>query len=280
LPNPELAKRKPLIAGTGVAFAPAGLSAPTWVLTPPKIAEFEVHRRALRRAGELMRRERSSNALLNLGALRSISGELRRLANASNAVKIPRETPEETVSTPTPNIGSSEEPARQSSPAPFENATPEGSPSPDASPAASPNGDDNMGLTMPDTTPTPSGTTSSTRRDATPTPPRTRPVRTTNNARLQALLSWRNAPLENWIRARRDAATYLNIASQRTKNPQLREAAVAFQNAIVALEDARAALNAAASSNGQNRALFLVRAADAVERARQNETRATEIMAQ
>ena len=299
LPNPELAKRKPLIKGTGVAFSPAGLSAPTWVLTPPKMAEIDIHRRALRRASELMRRERSNNALLNLGALRSIGGELRRLANAPDEV----ETSGETVSTPTPQLQDGEEPARQSSPAPFENATPESSPdasSPDASPSPdqsldvspdSTNADDNMGLTLPDNTPTPKnanalGATSSTRSNASvmprPTPSvRVRPIaRVSNNdTRLRAVLSWRNAPLENWIRARRDAATYLNVAAQRLKNPQLREAATAFQNAIAALEDARDAMNAAATGNNQNRVSLLTRAADAIERARQNETRATEIIA-
>ena len=148
-----------------------------------------------------------------------------------------------------------------------------------------------MGLTLPDNTPTPKnanalGATSSTRSNASvmprPTPSvRVRPIaRVSNNdTRLRAVLSWRNAPLENWIRARRDAATYLNVAAQRLKNPQLREAATAFQNAIAALEDARDAMNAAATGNNQNRVSLLTRAADAIERARQNETRATEIIA-
>ena len=307
LPNPELARRKPLIEGTQVAFAPAGLSAPTWVLTPPKIAEADVHRRALRRASELMRRERSGDALLNLGALRSIGGELRRLAKAPDGA----ENGGESVSTPTPQLQGGEEPARRGSPSPFENATPtppEASPSPANSSQVATN-DDNMGLTLPENTPTPNGAntsgantadgnasggnasggnassaTSSTRSDAMATTPAPFRARSTtrvadNETRLRDVLSWRNAPLSHWIRARRDAATYLSVAAARLRNPQLREAATSFQNAIVALEDARAAMNNAAASSSENRALFLMRAADAVDRARQNETRATEIMA-
>lgn len=318
LPNPELLKKKPMIAGTGVAFSPAGLSAPTWILTPPSLDEKTVHRKTLRRASEWMRRERSDDSLLNLGALRSLESEMRRLAKDVARERTSGQNPDieysnnannngnannQNASTPTPLATPlADQPARQVplSTTPSDGTVPD-STSPDSSSTNdSTDADDNMGLVLPEATPSPQLDANAS-TSATPKPTRARksstridnaraPLAATSSdttQRLRAILGWRGAPAAAWMNARRDAATYLNIASQRLNDAALREAATAFENSVVALENARAILGETAATSsqvdGQRRASIfssqLERAANAIANARREETRATQIMA-
>lgn len=294
LPNPVAARARPLLAGTKVSSVPGGLVAPTWLFTLPPLDEKTIYRRALRRAALWMRRPRTGQTLLNLEALRTVAGELRRLSVAAPPIEysIPR-TNGGSSPTPSPENTPDNEPLARndgSTPSsettnavasPNGNGTSNNVSSPSASPAASPSGASSS---------SPSGSPSiATPSPSTATPAPISPVDATT--RLRALLTWRGAPLTQWMNARRDAAAYLDVAAAKLHDSSLKSAGQAFAQSVVSLENARllldnlAALDAAGSL-GQNGALspaargLLARASSQIENAHKQESRATDLMSQ
>ena len=301
LPNPVAARARPVPTGTKFSSVAGGLVAPTWLFTPPPVDEKAVYRRALRRAALWMRRPRVGQSVLNLEALRTLSGELRRLSVAAPPIEysIPRANPSPTA---TPN--EAEPLARNDENLP--NGSLPDSPIPNSETA---NGVTSNGVTaLPNSTPSngafsnsapsPAASPPNSSSVATSVPLAVRPVpisRIDATTRVRALLAWRGAPLTQWMDARRDATAYLDVASSKLREPSLKRAAQAFAQSVVSLENARlllddlAALDAAGSlgqNAGQNGVLssttrvLLARAATQIENARKQESRATDLMSQ
>jgi hypothetical protein len=288
LPNPVAARARPIPTGTKFSSVPGGLVAPTWLFTPPPIDEKAVYRRALQRGVLWMRRPRVGQSVLNLEALRTLAGELRRWSVAAPPIEysIPR-----AIASPSPTATPDEaEPLARNDGAVPNNEAANVVATPNS--VATSNNATSNSATLP--TASPSGSPSTATRTpsaATPTPI----PQIDATMRVRALLAWRGAPLTQWIVARRDATAYLDVAALKLRDSSLKSAAQAFAQSVVSLENARgllddlAALDAAGSlgrSAGQNGALsptarlLLARAATQIENARRQESRATDLMSQ
>ncbi len=274
LPNPVAAQTTPIPIGTQMTQQPQGLVAPTWVFTAPSLDEKAVYRRGVRRAVLWMNRPRAGQTLLNLEALRLVSSEFQRAADFVQPA----------APAATPATGSGDEPlARNDAVAPDTTNTVSNAGTHDAAtPQATPN-------TSPDTSSTGNAMTKS---------PATAPVsKATPDTGAQilqhvrAMLAWRNQPLVQWIAARRDAASFLNVAGDRLGSPALKQAAQNFDLSTVSLQNAQQAMDdlAALDASGNfapNGALstqartLLLQAANSLDAARQQEAQATALMAQ
>ncbi len=297
LPNPVAARARPLLAGTKVSSVPGGLVAPTWLFTLPPLDEKTIYRRALRRAALWMRRPRIGQTLLNLEALRTVAGDLGRLSVAAppNEYSIPR-TNGGSSPTPSPENTPDNEPLARNDGSIPSSETANAVASPDGNGISNDATSNNVSSAAPAASPSgaSSGSPSGSSSVATPAPLAAAPAPISQvdaTTRLRALLSWRGAPLTQWINARRDATAYLDVASTKLHDSSLKSAGQAFAQSVGSLENARllldnvAALDAAGNL-GQNGTLsnaargLLARASREIENARRQESRATDLMAQ
>lgn len=236
------------LPGAQITRVVSPLETPTYVYELKALPEKNAHRRALRQAAEWMKRSQSGGALINAEALRYLANETRRLSLSPAA--------EAAVEEAAGAAEAAEAPVRADSVDPTATATPTGTATP-----------------LPATTPAPAGT----------------PVPLSSGAasltRARALLAWKGAPLQHWLKARRAAASYLDIASLRLKDNNLRQAADSLRTEISALENAAAALPAADSLAGSDGALSessrvaFAKAAAEFENARTAEAHAADLIA-
>jgi hypothetical protein len=210
------------------------------------LSEKNAHRRALRQAAEWMKRGQSGGALINAEALRYLANECRRFSLAPGAVAPAEDAAAGAVAPPT------EAPVRS---------------------------ENEAGAAGPDGAATPAPI-------ATPAPPVATPAPgDTSLARARSLLAWKGAPLRQWLSARRAAAAYLDLASQRLKDNSLHQAADALRTELSSLENAVAYLpnaNALAGSDGALSTasrLAFANAATEFERARVADAHAADLIA-
>jgi tetratricopeptide (TPR) repeat protein len=181
---------------------PLGLT-PVHVFQLKSLSTPDSHRRTLRRAVALMRRASASN---NDSALLNIEA-LDALATALEGV------------------------AKTSTP--LANPTPQELPT---SPVPLPEGETPTGEAAPTTAPLPAATNSS------PSASTSSAASASKVQRLRQLSQWFGAPLQNWIAARRNAASYLRAAAGPLRRSQLNQAANNLRLSIKELNAAAAAL--------------------------------------
>ncbi len=298
LPDVLATRAHPIPVGTQVAQLPRGLSAPTWVFTPPVLNEKTAYRRAIRRAVLWMRRPRSNDAptkkssvkvatnngvLLNLEALRALSQETFRLANTPiaasnpNLSATPQNEPLARQNALDPNNDYIANDARNDANSLANDAAPSSTRSPET-------------RQTPDVA-KPDAANPAAAKPLSPPAPVAAPIVVDAPSRVRALLGWRGAPLMQWLEARRDAAAFLDLSGDKLQAPalkqaaqNLRQAAVHLQNVRVvfgelAVLDATGGLGENGASSTRCRALLL-QAAREIELARIQEMRATDLMAQ
>lgn len=245
---------KPSVPTASTTPEAPNLSTPTFIYSLKPLTANAAHRRTLRRAVALMRRPQDGDALLNLEALRALSEELTRVTITSPAIPVA---------------------SKAASPVPQpETATPQGelpatdNADPDATPA----------------TARASATVVPTPTVAPQAPPTQAPLDAAE--RTRTLLVWFKGPLQHWIKTRRDAAAYLDAASNALHEATLKLAADNFRKSINELQNAAAALPAAndLSADGttlhENARRRLQIASRYVDAARNYESRAVDEMSE
>ncbi len=242
--NPAVPEPTPTPVPTPVSL---GLT-PTFVFQLKPLSAPDAHRRALRSAVKWMRRSRVADkdtALLNLDALDAMATALERVAKA-----------------PATAVG-------EESPVPLPEADPTLE-KPIATPLSMP-------LAVPLATPLASPTVAPT---ATVSPVLSAAQKL---ERARQLAQWFRAPLQSWVRARRDAASYLQGAAGPLRRAQLKQAAENLRLSVNELSSAAAAMPApetleenGALTDSARRALL--DAARHVRAARTAEAKATDQM--